>query len=259
MESRPSVFKRAWAMLWARPAAYAVVAILPHVVILGLVMLIGRVVLRVPPQASEQDPMTLWQSMDWGSKLLIILAEVALITVPAYVAARGICRLALEQQKNVSVSLGAVLSDMLSFLPVALLYFLVLGIVTFLGSMFVIPGLLATTWFALIIPAGIDGQLGPLAAIRRGVSLVRTVFGQVFGAYACYLALVIGGGVVMAIFLSVMTGGEDSSSGFLMPLGLFLLVALYAYAPLNIMFTLLYCEARDESVSRMTAAAPMSV
>jgi hypothetical protein len=31
MESSPSVFKRACAMLWARPAVYAAVAILPYV------------------------------------------------------------------------------------------------------------------------------------------------------------------------------------------------------------------------------------
>ena len=223
--------------------------------ILGLVMLIVRVVLHVQAPATEQlDPITLWRSMGWGSKFLIILAEIASTTVPTYVAARGICRLALEQQKNVSVSLGTVLSDMLSFMPVALLYFMVLGIVTFLGNILFVPGLLATTSFALIIPAGIDGQLGPLAAIRRGVSLVRPVFGRVLGAYACYLALIIGGLVVATIFLSVMSGDEGSSSGFPVPLGLWLLVALFAIAPLNIMFTLLYCEAREMNTSRMTAA-----
>ena len=218
-------------------------------------MLIVRVVLHVQAPATEQlDPITLWRSMGWGSKFLIILAEIASTTVPTYVAARGICRLALEQQKNVSVSLGTVLSDMLSFMPVALLYFMVLGIVTFLGNILFVPGLLATTSFALIIPAGIDGQLGPLAAIRRGVSLVRPVFGRVLGAYACYLALIIGGLVVATIFLSVMSGDEGSSSGFPVPLGLWLLVALFAIAPLNIMFTLLYCEAREMNTSRMTAA-----
>src|SRR5437016_6023212 len=73
MEPRPSVFKRSWAMLWARPAAYAVVAILPYVVALGLPILIGRFVVHDHPPAVEPwDPITLWKSMNWGTRLLII-------------------------------------------------------------------------------------------------------------------------------------------------------------------------------------------
>ena len=41
MEPSPSVFKRGWEMLWARPAAYALAGILPYVVILGLTIVIG--------------------------------------------------------------------------------------------------------------------------------------------------------------------------------------------------------------------------
>src|SRR5262245_38931734 len=188
MEPRPSVFKHGWAMLWERPSAYALVAILPYVAVLGLLFLIGRILVRV--HMITVDPITLWRSMSWGARVLIILAEIASATVPMYVAARGVCRLALEQQKDVDISLGTVLWDMLRFLPTAFLYFLVLGIATFLGgAFFVVPGLLIATWCALIIPAGIDGQLGPLAAIRRGISLVGRVLGRVLGVYATYVAL----------------------------------------------------------------------
>ena len=256
MEPRPSVFKRSWAMLWARPAAYAVVAILPYVVALGLPILIGRFVVHDHPPAVEPwDPITLWKSMSWGTRLLIILAMIASATVPTYVAARGICRLALAQQRNLSISLGTVLADMLRFLPVALLYFLVLGIVTFLGGMFlIVPGLLITAGCALIIPAGIDGQLGPVAAIRRGISLVERVFGRVLGVYASYLALVIVGRMVLPIFIG-MTGDEDSATGFVL-MGLCFLAILLAMAPVNIMCALLYCEARELDLAPMAIAAP---
>jgi hypothetical protein len=260
MEPRPSVFKRGWVILRARPAAYPVVAILPHAVALGLPILIGRFVVHVHPPAVEHwDPLTLWTSMGWGTKLLTILAMIASATVPAYVAARGICRLALAQQRNLSISLGTVLADMLRFLPVALLYFLILGIVTFLGSFFlVVPGLFIAAGCALIIPAGIDGQLGPLAAIRRGISLVGRVFGRVLGVYASYLAFIIVGRVVLTIFI-VMTGDEGAAaSGFVVLLGLWFLAALLATAPLNILCALLYCEAREMDVAPLATAAPGS-
>src|SRR5690242_9732005 len=98
MEPRPSVFKRSWTMLWATPAAYAVVALLPYVATLGLTILIGRVVVHIHPPAIEHwDPLTLWKSMSWVTQLLITLAMIASATVPTYLAARGIGRLALAQ------------------------------------------------------------------------------------------------------------------------------------------------------------------
>jgi hypothetical protein len=251
-EPRPSVFKRGFALLWARPAAYAVVALLPFVVALGLPILIGRIWFHAhPPAVRGWDPLTLWRSMGWGEKLLIILAMIASAMVPTYVAARGACRLALEQQRNANMSLGTVLWDMLLFLPAALLYFLALGIVTFLGSMAcAVPGLLIAAGCALIIPAGIDGRLGPLAAIGRGLSLVGRVYGRVLGVYAAYLGFAIVGRVVLTIFI-LITGDQGSFGAFFVLLGLWFLATLLAMAPVNIMCALLYCEARE-----MTAAAP---
>jgi hypothetical protein len=255
-EPRPSVFKRGFAMLWARPVAYAVVALLPFVVALGLPILAGRVWFHAhPPAVRGWDPLTLWRSMGWGEKLLIILATIASATLPAYVAARGACRLALAQQKNVSLSLGTVLWDMLRFVPVAVLYVLVLGIVTFLGGAFLaVPGLLIASACALIIPAGIDGQLGPLAAIRRGFSLVRRVFGHALGIYAAYLGFVIVGRVVLTIFIA----GDDANAAsytFLVLSGLWFVALLLAMAPVNIMCALLYCEAREMSATPPATAA----
>ena len=251
MGSPPSVFKRGWEMLWEQPGAYFLVAILPHIGVLGLVILIGRLLVRAHPPAV--DPLTLWTSMSWGMRLLIILAIVAMATVPMYVVARGVCRLAMEQQRDVSISLGAVLVDMLRFLPTAVLYFLALGIATFLGgALLVVPGLLIASACALIIPAGIDGQLGPFAAIRRGISLVRRVFGRVLGVYASYLAFVIAGRMVLTIFVA---GDGGSGFGFFVLLGLWFVALLLAMAPVNIMFTLLYCEAREMDAAPLTAQA----
>jgi hypothetical protein len=257
MEPRPSVFKRGWAILWERPAAYALLVILPYLLILGLTILIGRFVVHFHPPAVEQwDPITLWRSMAWGTRLLIILAMMASATVPTYLAARGICRMALAQQRDLEISLGSVLVDMLRFLPVAVLYFLVLGIITFLGGLFlVVPGLLITAGCALIIPAGIDSQLGPLAAIRRGISLVRRVYGRVLGVYASYLALILVGRVALTAFID-MTGDEGSTPTLFVLLGLWFLAALLAMAQVDIMCALFYCEAREMDVAPMAVAAP---
>jgi hypothetical protein len=259
IEPSPSVFKRGWTMLWERPAAYAVVAILPYVLALGLPFLIGRLVVHFHPVAmGDRDPLTLWSSIGWETKLLFILGVISSATVPTYVAARGTCRLALEQQKNLSISLGAVLADMLRFLPVALLYFLVLGIVTCLGGLIlVVPGLFITAGWALIIPAGVDGQLAPLAAIRRGISLVGRVLGRVFVVYVSYFAFVIVLRVILTIFIA-MTGDGAVSSGLFVLLGLWFLPVLLAMAPVNIVCTLLYCEARAMDVAPLAAVAPAS-
>jgi hypothetical protein len=257
MESPPSVFKRGWEMLWEQPGAYFLVAILPHVAAIGLPILVGRLVVRVvhthPPAAASWDPLTLWTSMGWGMRLLIILAMVAMATVPMYVVARGVCRLSLEQQRNVDIPLGAVLVDMLRFVPTAVFYFLALGIATFLGySFLVVPGLLIASACALIIPAGIDGRLGPFAAIRRGISLVGRVFGRVLGVYASFLAFAIAGRVVLSIF----TAGEEAPGfGFFVLLGLWFMTLLLAAAPVNIMVTLLYGQAREMEAPPLAAEA----
>ena len=98
------------------------------------------------------------------------------------------------------------------------------------------------------------GQLGPVAAIRRGISLVERVFGRVLGVYASYLALVIVGRMVLPIFIG-MTGDEDSATGFVL-MGLCFLAILLAMAPVNIMCALLYCEARELDLAPMAIAAP---
>ena len=170
-----------------------------------------------------------------------------------YLVARGVSRLVLEQQRDVDMSLGAVLVDMLRFVPTAVLYFLVLGIATFLGSLFlIVPGLVIASACALIIPAGIDSQLAPLAAVRRGISLGGRVFWRVLGVYASYLAFAIAGRVVLSIFTA---GGEAQGFGFFVLLGLWLVTLLLAAAPVNIMVTLLYCQAREIDAPPLTAEA----
>ena len=82
MEPRPSVFKRSFTMLSARPAAYAVVAILPYVVAIGLLVLIGRMIHLKPAVHESWDPVSLWKSMGWGERLLIVLAFIATHRAP---------------------------------------------------------------------------------------------------------------------------------------------------------------------------------
>ncbi|HEY6972137.1 MAG TPA: hypothetical protein VJA94_23195 [Candidatus Angelobacter sp.] len=255
MEGRPSIFKRAWAMLCARPGAYATVTLLPFVVVIGLSILIGRLIVHNMPAHESWDSVSLWRSMSWGERLLIMLAFSASALVPSYLAARGASRIALAQQREDDPSLGNVLADMLLFLPVAIFYFLVLGIPAFLASaFFVVPGLLVTAAFALIIPAGIDGKLGPLAAIRRGVSLVGRVYVSVLAIYVCYVIFVIG----VRIVLPIVIGSDDtpiSSPADLLPLFVvFMTILLSPMALVNIAITLLYCDATLDP--RLTSHGP---
>ncbi|MBZ5530170.1 MAG: hypothetical protein LAO20_01945 [Acidobacteriia bacterium] len=244
-------------MLSARPAAYAVVAILPYVVAIGLLVLIGRMIHLKPAVHESWDPVSLWKSMGWGERLLIVLAFIASATVPSYLAARGVCRMALEQQKDVRIPLGKVLLDMLRFIPTAVLYFAMIGIPSYLGGWcFVVPGLLITTACALIVPAGIDGQLGPLAAIRRGFSLIKRVFGRVLAVYVCFLIFVILGQVVASNVAGVVAAQSDSPAAMFSALGVWFLITQVAMALVNIMVTLFYCEARDMGAPPLVPAVP---
>jgi hypothetical protein len=60
--------------------------------------------------------------MSWGERLLNNVAMIASATVPMYLAARGVCRLALEQQRDVEISMDVVLWDMMRFFPTTVLY-----------------------------------------------------------------------------------------------------------------------------------------
>ncbi|HEX7286640.1 MAG TPA: hypothetical protein VF532_10695 [Candidatus Angelobacter sp.] len=260
MEPKPSPFNRGLILFRERPVAYTVVAVLPYVVSLALVMLIGRLIVRLtvdPGIHQQRDPLTVWQTMGVGDKLLVVLAFIASATVPLYSAARGVCRMALEQQKTVHVPLGVALNDMLRFAPAAVLYFLVLGIPTFVGSqLLVVPGLMFSAACALTFPAGIDGALGPFAALRRGWSLVGRVYGRLLGAYCSYIAFVLLGWLIVA---AVLLPGSSADSPplpvFFACMGLWMLLNFVAMAVLQIIVTLLYCEARDASAPTFAAAA----
>lgn len=251
MEPRTPIFQRALAVLSDRPAAYVLATIFPYVLIVGSSILIGRLIVHFNPPAVREgwDPITLWRSMPWGERLLIMLAMSASAVVPSYMVARGVCHMVLDHERGDDPSLLRTLADMLRFLPVAILYFVLLGTPAFVGGLFfVIPGLIITSACAFIIPTGTEARLGPLAAVRRGLLLIKPFFGRVLATYGCYL----GFGFILQVTLPMLLGNVDASLGptvVVVLLAFLVLLFFPAIALLNIMITLFYCEARDLQTS----------
>jgi hypothetical protein len=245
MKPRTTIFQRALAVLSTRPAAYALVTIFPYVLILGSSVLIGRLIVHFNPPPKDWDPTTLWRSMASGERLLVALAIVASAVVPSYMVTRGVCRMILDHERGDAPSLLRTLVDMLRFLPVAIFYFVLWGIPAFVGSLFfVIPGLAIMSKCAFIIPASTDARLGPLAAIRQGLLLIKPLFGRVLAMYGCYAAF----GFILQVTVAMLLDDGDASlglTGVVACLAFLVLLFVPAIACLNIMITLFYCEARD--------------
>jgi hypothetical protein len=192
----------------------------------------------------EPDPRALWQSMTFAHQLIAIFGIVFALWTPILLAARGVCRITTEQLSGRPISLQQVVIDMLRFLPAALVYSLVIGFPTMIGStIFFIPGMVIASLFALVVPAGTNEPGGVFTTLRRGVSLGGKVFGKsllVTLASGALLLLIV---ALRIVFLDRLLPGSVKA--------LFPIRFAIAYVPgllvlvlANIAFTLLYGQAR---------------
>jgi hypothetical protein len=138
-------------------------------------------------------------------------------TVLMLVSYGGILRQQLSrsvgQRLGIFESLRLSLVGLLPTLGVVLLQLLLV-----LGGMLllVLPGLVALVWLFFAWPAQLEG-LGPLAAMRRSVQLVRGRFFQVAGVVGATLAsvlvFVLLTGILMAVVMNLAGADAQSSHG----------------------------------------------
>ena len=164
------------------------------------------------------------------------------LTVPFAVAGLGLCRMASDQIENRTTSFRQSVLDMLVFIPSAFLLGAVVGIAAFLGALFlIIPGFVAAAAFSLVIPAAAIERIGPFAALRRGLSLVRRVFARVLLMFFLYGFFILAVLILQGILLSV--------TPHVLPVRVLIAVfcqslPIVPLALLNISSTLLFLEAR---------------
>jgi hypothetical protein len=200
------------------------------------------------------DSVTAWHSMTGANQLIFVFGLLFGLWAPVLIAARGACRITMNQITGQPLSLAIVLADMLRFVPAALVYSLLIGLPVALGTaMFFFPGTLAASFFALVVPTSVGEAAGIFTSLRRGVSLAGSVFGKL-------LLLTIASGAVMVMVVALRVSGLDQflpGSGpalFAARFGVTYVPALFVLLLANISFTLLYLEAREAEAS----APPLS-
>src|SRR4029077_2052502 len=90
----------------------------------------------------ELDPRALWQSMTFTHQMIALFGLLFAFWMPILLAARGVCRITTEQLSARPISLSQVIGDMLRFIPAALVYSLIIGFPTMIGSTILfLPGM----------------------------------------------------------------------------------------------------------------------
>src|SRR5215472_1924493 len=193
--ARPSLLSRTAQLFAAQARVYCLSALVAGTV--GIAALTAISVSMVSSVGNgEFDAVAIWRSMSGFRQLITILSMILGLWTPILLAARGVCRITTIQLLGQPVSLSNVLRDMARFIPASLIYALVIGFPMMIGtSILILPGIVATSIFALVVPTSTNEQLGIFAALRRGISLGMRVFGRslllALGSCAVLIVLII--------------------------------------------------------------------
>ena len=203
------------------------------------------------------DPVALWRSMTVSHQLIFIFGLLFGLSVPVLMAARAVCRITSDQISGHDSSLAEVVRDMAMFIPSAVIYSMVIGFPTMLGSaMLFLPGMVIASLFALVVPTSVYETGGIFAILRRGLSLCGKVSGKVLLlSFASFALLVIV--LVLRINLLDRFLSGPPAMQFGLRLSLTYVPALLVLILANICFTLVYREAsgQEPSTSSKTIGA----
>jgi hypothetical protein len=251
MNQQPTLFHRCVEIFRRQPGRYAVIAALPYATLHPAFLLtIWLFLTKTTGQSANLRAM--WTAMTFADKIEFDFLFLLWMTVPFAVAGLGLCRLASDQIANRSTSFRQSVQDMVVFIPSAFLLGAVVGVAAFLGACFlIIPGFVAAAAFSLVLPAAAIERIGPFAALRRGLSLVRHVFGRVLLLFFVYGFFIIAVLILQSILLSF--------APHVLPVRALIFVSCQAIpivplSLLNIALTLLFLEARAH-----TSTLPIAV
>jgi hypothetical protein len=248
MSTEGSLLSRMAKIFAVRAGTYYAAALVPGVLGLGLMIALFEFILG-GAQPGSSDPLTLWQSLGAGGRLIVFAGMIFGVWTPILLAARGVCRIAASQVENQPVSLASTLVDMARFVPAALVYSLVIGLGSLIGSaMLYVPGLFVLSFLTLVIPAGVFESRGIFATLGRGISLAGRVFGS-------SLLLVFASLVLMILVVGLRLVGLDrlvhgnTTQVLAFRCALVYLPGLLVLILANICFTVLYVEARNKEAA----------
>src|SRR6516162_2196935 len=122
--------KQACLMFRSRFICYVIPAALSYGVVWVVTVLVMRIVILHwdPRENQGKDPLALWQLLSWQTKLIVVSCFLFSLWSPPFLAARSACRVSSNHIEGRASELRATIADVVRFVPVALLYVLLLGI-----------------------------------------------------------------------------------------------------------------------------------
>ncbi len=245
--ARRSLLPHMASLFAAQARAYCLSALIAGAFGIASLTVVSMLIARGAAEAGW-DPVTIWKSMTFSRQMLTVFGMLLALWAPILIAARGVCRITTDQLSGQAISLSRVLSDMARFIPAALVYALIIGVPTMIGSsIFFIPGFVLASIFVLIVPTSTNESLGIIAALRRGVSLSWRVLNKAL-LLTFVSGVLVGLLVVLRILFLDRLISSANSSLFVVRFALTYIPALLVLILANISFTLLYHEARAVEV-----------
>jgi len=252
MNEQPGLLHRCIGIFRRQPGFYTAIAVLPYVTLYPALLWVTWFFI-VRPAGPTADLRTVWIGLTFNTKIEFLALFLLWITVPFAVAGYGLCRSAFDQIAGRATPLREAIEQMATFIPSAFLLGAITGTAAFLGAcILVVPGFIAAAAFSLVIPAAAIERIGPLAALRRGLSLVGGVFGRLLLLFLGYGFFVFAALILQAILLSATPHIPFLRAAIIVFCAALPLIPL---ALLNIALTLLYIEACQPSSVQTVAAA----
>jgi hypothetical protein len=245
MSTRASLLPRMALLFAARAGLYCLSALIAGAFGIASLTVVSITSFGVM-NGEHADPVALWRAMTLSHQLIFIFGLLFGLSVPVLMAARAVCRITSDQIAGHDSSLAQVVRDMAMFIPSALVYSLVMGFPTMLGSaMLFLPGMVIASLFALVVPTSVYETGGIFAILARGVSLGVKIFGKVLLLSLASFALLV---IVLVLRINLLdrflTGPPAIQFG--LRLSLTYVPALLVLVLANICFTLIYREASGQ-------------
>ncbi len=191
------------------------------------------------------DSRVLWEAMSFSRKFISIFGVTFALWTPILLGARAVCRITTDQLSGQPATLPRVLADMTRFLPAALVYSLLIGFPTLIGTaILVVPGIVAAAIFILVVPTSVNEPGGLIETYLRGISLGNKVFGK--GLIITTLCSVLVLLIVVLRILFVDRFLPDTPILYALRFTLTYIPALFILILANICYSLLYIEGREK-------------
>jgi hypothetical protein len=250
-----SVSSRALSVIRRQPLTLWVASAWPYF-LLAIVFLSISTFLHAHPEMTDQrDLVTISNTMPWPTRIAMLAAFFATISVPAGLATGGASFVVWADLTGNEVALKSLFSRIGQFLVRVLFLSLFIGLLNAIGTiLLILPGIVVLPLASFVIPSLVIEDSKALSALRRGVKLA----GKEFGALVLLYGL---GAIVLLLagfgFVTVISSAGDHS-WWVSPLTFWVSYVVFASLVMmakTVVVVLLYRDAREKQELLVTSEA----